>query len=256
MLQHSPKHSVLYQGCVLSSIVNAVSAGRYASSTFYHSLWQNTYLYDGTDGNYATVIFEQGKVMGSVYEKESERSLRHRDEPYDLSALFRGMPASHQPLADLMLSSWHTEINGQKVPFITAAFWNEGEYLTAAEPWEDVYRNGGELLRIQLLEDPEKAIAEWKVNCQLTSTQTNLARSLFYRKMSQPDQIIVLTPDEVDVLLGTSTEAESLAVQLMQGLAGPRRDLEPVREAFEGLGIHFPPETLREIVDSFGNRNT
>jgi hypothetical protein len=81
---------------------------------------------------------------------------------------------------------------------ITTGFWNQGEALVAAEPWEEVLNHGGSLIREELMEDPDQAIRKW--NRDLTSELVTLVLKLFERKMTQPEAPIELAPAESRLL--------------------------------------------------------
>lgn len=48
---------------------------------------------------------------------------------------------------------------------IATAFWSAGEYLTAAFPWSDVFRNGAHIVRVELLPD-SAALKDWQERYQ------------------------------------------------------------------------------------------
>src|SRR5262249_51623306 len=84
------------------------------------------------------------------------------------------------------------------VCMITSGFWDEGDSLAAAEPWEDVLNNGASLIRDELIEEPKEAIAEW--NWGSATEKIAFVRKLYQRKIAQPETVIELTSAEVTFL--------------------------------------------------------
>ena len=121
----------------------------------------------------------------------------------------------------------HELVDGISIPCITAAFWDEGEYLTAAAPWDLVLAEGARLVRIELIEDIGEALAEWQEGYQMTNEQLTLARSLFNRKMTQPEAPIELTAAEVEWLRSTSEEPNE-------------KGITACRDKLKAIGILIP----------------
>jgi hypothetical protein len=232
-----PKRSVVYPGCLLAAIVDAVGTISYGFHS-YHQLEENAYLYDGTDGNYACVVFAGESLVATVCDVHSDRAPGRCEGLFDVGRFFRGMPDSHRPLAERALGSLRTEKDGELVPLISAAFWDDGEYLAAAEPWDVVWENGGDILERQLMEDQEAALAEWAAGNSLSPEQVQLARSLFQQKMARPDVTIQLTAEDMRVLLAP---AENAITRLLQTFSGSK-GIEAGRQAFASLGIHLLEE--------------
>jgi hypothetical protein len=114
------------------------------------------------------------------------------------------------------------DYRGADVPVITTAFWSEGGALAAAEPWPDVLSNGGLLAHTQL-QPTNQAIEVWRAHYSLSSTQAELLRSVFARKMASAGAPVVLSDREKGLLLD-------------EGLEG----LEQTRELLAEAGITLP----------------
>jgi hypothetical protein len=116
------------------------------------------------------------------------------------------MSPEHLSLADNeALQYVLQEYHGTIMPIITAAFWRAGKHLTAAEPWGQVLTHGAHLIRTQL-QDTEVAIREWQTKYQMPSSQVNLMKSLFDRRMASPNHQIFLGDWEKDILTSHGME--------------------------------------------------
>jgi hypothetical protein len=209
----------------------------------------NTYQYDGGDGDYAAVAFEGDCLVATVFDHDSDRSPFRCEGTYEAERFFRGLPTSHRPLADRCLMCWRQEHEGRSIPLVTAAFWDDGEYLTAAEPWEQVWEHGAHVIRRELIEDLEEALAEWQVNLQLSPEQVAFARSLFQRKMARPNTVIELEPADVQFLIRTAAGETGLdlpashflreSAPLLDGVRG-ETSFEAGLRSLATIGIHMP----------------
>src|SRR5579885_3121142 len=171
MRDGSPKKAIVYPGCILSVVVNAIATVEIADYAHLYQWDEDTFLHNGGDGCFAAITFRGEHLVGTFFDHESPRSPFRCGDAFDVNVFFRGMPASHQSLAERCLMYWHSELGGKYVPDVTAACWDEGEYLATAEPWEDAWSNGVHVIRRQLISDLEVALAEWKVNFMLLPEQ-------------------------------------------------------------------------------------
>lgn len=211
MKDESPKRSVVWPGSILGTIVNAIMTAENADFATSQQWDGKNYLLDGWDGRYGAVTFDEDSLVGVFFDAKSDRSPFRCGEDYDLERFFRGMPPSHRSLANLgALKYWHQWMGNKLIPCVTAVFWDEGEYLTASEPWELVLANGAELIRTQLLEDKQSALEAWRICYGMNSTQVDLAKSLFNRKMAAAKETIELTLTEIQLLEASSTTLKSM----------------------------------------------
>jgi hypothetical protein len=124
---------------------------------------------------------------------------------YDFDRFFQGMPPCHRCLLETRRQLAPT-IFDEGTRCVTTSFWNDGEYLTAADPWEVVWHEGARLVRIELLEDIDAALAEWQVEMEMKPEQVAFTRSLFLRKVAEPTKMLELTQDELEWLRSTSAD--------------------------------------------------
>jgi hypothetical protein len=242
-----PKSSVLYSGCTLAVLVNALATFEYGASI--SSQWNDeNYIYNGGDGNYAFVTFRAGHLVATLFDHDSDRTPFHSEGESDAERFFRGLPADYRPLAEWCLGFIHEDPQGNEVPMVTAAFWDGGEYLVATEPWEQVWEHGGHLLKCQLMENPEEALPLWHQDFGLSAELIDLARSLFRRKMARPGAAFVLESDEAALLRAVAEEdPEKYKGEPMKWILKTAAQAElngnPFEEgckALASIGIHLP----------------
>ncbi len=77
---------------------------------------------------------------------------------------------------------------------ITAAMWADGEWFTAAEPWEDVYDHSWACHEHLL--PPEIALENWWRGMELPGSGDRAVWSLFERRLASTEPVIVVEPWE------------------------------------------------------------
>jgi hypothetical protein len=121
-----------------------------------------------------------------------------------LERFFQGCPLYQRALADQgALPYLQMEFHGKVLHRVTAAFWDEGEYLAAADPWEVLLKHGVSLIHDEVVENKEDLFAKLQTSYAMSAEQVAFARSLFERKLARPPAMIELTPTEVQFLEST-----------------------------------------------------
>ena len=145
-----PRTETLRCGVLLSAIVNAVMVAKEPDLARFMSWDGKNYVLNNADGTYGAITFDGDDVVGVFFDSQSSRNPYLSDGSYDIDAYFRGMPSRLRLIAQSQTLRYNRQVyRGQTVPLITAAFWSDGEYLTAAFPWSDVFRNGAHIVRVE-----------------------------------------------------------------------------------------------------------
>lgn len=176
-------------------------------------------------GARGTVTFAGDQVVGVFFDNNSPRNPFRSGEDIQLllQRIFSGISEDLWTIAkNEALQYVLQEYGGQVFPIITAAFWSEGEYLTAGEPWNLVINHGAHLIRNQF-SDIETAIMEWQEYYELAPAHIDLIRLLFNRKMTTPDQPILLSKQELAIIKRNGDEG-----------------LDDSRELLAAIGIIIP----------------
>jgi hypothetical protein len=201
-----PQRLQLWYGVILGTIAHAIWLA--SSPEFSHEQsWDGlNYSIQDSMGSRGTVSFAGDQVVGVFFDKDSPRNPLRLGKPYDVRPFLRGMPPSLLALAEgEALQYVLQEYDGTIMPIITAAFWSEGEYLAAAEPWVQVFDHGAHLIHTQI-QDYETAISEWQAEYEMPSAQVDLMKSLFNRKIASSQKQILLSDSELDALIISGDE--------------------------------------------------
>jgi hypothetical protein len=190
----------------------------------YEVAWYGSnYCRNDSQGTEGVIAFAEPRLVGVFFDVHSLRSPFRSGRVFDERPFFAGAPHDLLALAhEQAMSFILQEYQGASVPLITAAFWSEGERLTAAEPWPAVVEHGAHLVAIEVMET-DQAMAELENNYALSPGQMTLVRALYSRKRAAPDMPVVLTERERGILLSA-------------GAAG----LDESRVLLQAIGIAIP----------------
>lgn len=220
-----PMRTQLWSGAILGSIVHSLMVCQYPEISNEQSWDGINYSVQDNMGSRGTISFYGDDLVGVFFDENSPRNPFRSRLSYNLEEFFRGAPVKLRSLADEhALQYVLQEYQGAAMPVITAAFWNDGERLVAAEQWQQVIENGAHLVRIQLL-SAEAARAEWERHYEMSRAQVALARSIFERKMAAPETTLELDNSVRDLLRANCKGAEGM---------------NESRESFAEIGILLP----------------
>lgn len=223
-----PSREQLWQGVVLATIAHAIWVAPDSELAFVQGWDGVNYLLNDGSGDRATLTFTPEYVVAAFFDLHSERS-PWRESPrfpfgstYHAEDYFIGAPSAVQTIAQQQtLRYLFDDPNGQVRPTITAAFWSDGDNLTAREPWTKIIEHGAEIIANQTL-PLEEAILAWTENYEFSDEQVGLLHGLFAR-WKAASSLIVMT-------------AEERAILTAQGDAG----LAETRELLAVVGIEVP----------------
>jgi predicted DNA-binding WGR domain protein len=194
----------LYKGCILASIANAISAAKFPLFSYEHSWDGINYSANNTSGMRGTVTF-QGDYCVAAFRNEKCDRIGEREShtfvdyiPKEIKNDVIDIAIEHT-LQYLLVG--FKEKNGSKytAPVITAFLCGKNNELFTEEPFEDFLENGGELLARQAM-DTESAIEEWAEQCEMSPTQVKLLKSIYARKIANPNDEIIMTKKEIAML--------------------------------------------------------
>lgn len=148
-----PQCMQLWKGAILGTIAHAIRVTSNPDFSHEQSWDGSNYSVQDSMGSRGTISFAKERIVGVFFDKDSPRNPFRSGQAYDLDSLLAGMPTEHLSIANNeALQYVLQEYGGTAMPIITAAFWSAGDYLTAAEPWSQVFVHGAHLIRIQLQE--------------------------------------------------------------------------------------------------------
>ncbi|MCA9007559.1 MAG: hypothetical protein KDA70_19965 [Planctomycetaceae bacterium] len=207
-----PEPHLLWPGAILGSIAHALIVARYPDLAHEQSWDENNYCVQDSAGSRGTVAFSEKRFVAVFFSENSVRNPFNSNIPYDIQRFLAGLPdelatLAHQEALQYVLQ----EYDGTASPVITSAFWGDAKQaeVGAAEAWEDVFQNGAFLIKNQMLPQDE-ALAAWHSEYELSDEETAFVKSLFLRKLSQPQTQLVLTTSELSLLKSLSQDEQGL----------------------------------------------
>ncbi len=197
-----PKLSQLWRGATLRTIAHAISLA-HDPTLSYEVFWENlNYTRQDSAGSRGAITFAENYAVGAFFDEHSSRNPFRSANPggYDLASFFVGIPVEQlSRLQEETLQYLVEEYGGELKPVITSAFWSEEESLSAAEPWDEVYRHGAHLIRIEIM-DEEAALAALQSEYEFPASQMTLLHSLFTRRVTGFDNHLILDQSEYATL--------------------------------------------------------
>lgn len=191
----------LWKGCVLNSIAHAINVA-HCPDFSHESSWDGfNYSMQDTQGGRGTITFHPDYTIVCLQDVNGERI----DEWIDATNYFEGAPSEVIDIAkEEALQYVLEEVEGETVPFITAAFWIEESGAYSIDSFEEMEEHGGFLLEIPLL-DLQSAIERLEEEYELTEEQIELLQLVYERKIKNPNEEIMLSKEEV-AMIGTDDD--------------------------------------------------
>ena len=119
---------------------------------------------------------------------------------------FNGAPSEIVELArEEVLQFLLEEVDGNIGPLITTSFWGNKTDTFSNDTFEQIKIHGGFLLERQSL-DVEDAFNSWKEYYEMEESEYNLLRDIYKRKIEQPDQLLILSKEEISIIGANSEE--------------------------------------------------
>ncbi|QDU12429.1 hypothetical protein CA11_02060 [Gimesia maris] len=199
-----PTVSSLWQGALLGSIVNAVMTAFEPEYASIQGWSNNTYLVDNWNGHFAMIGFgKKCRVAAFFMDPKSPLSPFIQNSTSHMNVVLNQMPRCCRLFANQgPLKFYHQELNDKYQACFTTAFWAEtDDDVDSHDTWSVIYENGAHIIRIQLLDDISSAMMEWEDSYQMEQWQSDLALSLFNRRILEPESEWNLLPNELSLLM-------------------------------------------------------
>ena len=194
----------LWKGCMLASIAHAIMVAYYPEVSNEHSWDGMNYSIQDSAGARGTITFSQDYFVAVFRDDNSER-LSKKNSMREYKHYFDGAPSEIIELAKQeALQYLLQKVDGNIVPLITTAIWGNETETLSNDTFKDMQNNGGFLIQRQTL-DIEEAFDSWKEYYDMTEPQYNLLRDIYKRKVEQPNQFLILSTEQIN-LIGTDDE--------------------------------------------------
>ncbi len=129
-----------------------------------------------------------GPLVGAAFNQNSPRnSMRSSAEPFEKNP--RDLPADYlsnlKRTTALLLKDQQT---GDEL--VTAVFWEKGEILTSAEPWDQTLEHGVKVFNYELMEESE-ALSEVKEDYEFDDEVMSIVEDIYRKRISSQGQITI-----------------------------------------------------------------
>ncbi len=217
----------LRTGAILCSIAHAIFTAAHPFLA-YEVWWDGmNYVRSDTQGTYGAVTFKNDAVVGVFFDHESPRSpynrrrssfpFRKKEKEPDIDSYFRGIEPHLYSIAQTETLTYRLEeFRGKVIPMITTAFWSSGDYLVGAESWDNIFKNGAFLVKIELL-PTHKAMSLIEEDYNFNGKQMDFLKSVFRRRMDT-ESPITLIPDELEILFAEGREGIEASKALLKSV--------------------------------------
>ena len=187
----------IWRGSMLASIAHAIMVAHFPEIANEHSWDGMNYSVQDSAGTRGTISFHQHYCVGAF---RNEQSKRMSTGEVHAEKYFKGAPEPIIELAEVETLQYLLDnINGNVTPVITTAFWRVGHHIVTNDEYESMIENGGFILETHVLE-LSAAIDEWVEYYDMNEKQIVLMNSIYERKVSNPEDIIRLTNDEINMI--------------------------------------------------------
>ncbi len=177
MTNATPTVERLRTGAILASVVHATMQ---TTCTGYSQGWTgDDFQVNNSCGTSGAVTFFKNGVVGCLYDYTCDYEpdwLVENQEHF-----FQGMPDVHRVISQQFTLRYRLEDHyGETITLVSAVFWNDGEQLVSAVPWQEMMDHGGYILRNHL-RDHDEALDEWQDNWGMSDDQRTFIKMVFER---------------------------------------------------------------------------
>jgi hypothetical protein len=154
-----------------------------------------TYNVQDGAGTRGTISFAQGACIGAF------RADSRINEPLDHERLLNELQPHLQRMAyDETLQYLLDNVCGQVKPVITTTFWTDKSgVIVSPHDYLQFMEKGGQLLERQAM-TYSRSVKAWQEYYDMSDEQVNLMVSLFRRRLSYPNEPIILSSEELALL--------------------------------------------------------
>ncbi|ATP40195.1 hypothetical protein CSE16_09140 [Solibacillus sp. R5-41] len=209
----------IWSGCILASVAHAIMVAHYPELSYEHSWDDDNYSIVDDSGGRGTITFKDNYFVGAFRDDNFLRT----DIPTAID-FFTGAPKDVIELAknETLEYLLEEDENGTISPSITTAIWGDNDTITSIDNIVKIVQCGGYLLEKQLM-DSDVAIEAWQDYYEMTSEQVELLKSVYVKKINNPNGEITLKKSEIK-LIGTES---------IEGLSESETSFEEIRVYWE-----------------------
>jgi hypothetical protein len=171
------------------------------------------YSTNNGSGTRGTITFEEEGLVAAFRDERCDRLFLVSADP-SACELFAGAPMATTRLAGAeALQYLLDDVSGVAVPVISAAFWSEGDQISASLPWDRVVANGAQVLERQFLPEIKQWTA-WQEYYDLVPQEIDLAQRLFAQRTGTHGEALVISEADMGLLRQLSISNSGLVEAL------------------------------------------
>ncbi len=192
------KFNKLWEGCILATIAHAIMVARYPELSNEHSWDGINYSLQDSAGMRGTITFQNENMCVGAF--RNDESTRLQGNFKSAEHYFQGAPEEIITIAKAESLQYLLEIvQGNTIPLITTAFWGIGNEIFSTDSINILLENGGVLLERQMM-DFNSSVNSWKEYYEMSNAQVDLLKSIYWRKIVNPYQKIILNFEELKII--------------------------------------------------------
>ncbi|UOY93291.1 hypothetical protein MUG87_03955 [Ectobacillus sp. JY-23] len=186
----------LWKGCMLASIAHAIMVAHSPMFAHEHSWDGNNYNIQDSQGARGTVTFHSSYCVAALYDAASTRN-NHLKPALEY---FEGASQSVKKIAKTeTLQYLLEEEDGKVVPVITTSFWGDSSTIYSLDSFNDMQEHSGFILENQFI-NIKLAKEAWIEYHEMDNNQVLLLESIYQRKVTNPNQDIILSQAEIEMI--------------------------------------------------------
>lgn len=204
--------SELWEGCMLALVVHGIMLAEYPFILNEHVWLDGIYQTMDHEGAKAVLVFSEDNIpLAGVFRQfHSQRTGLILSDKYARSH-FRKAPQEQQDMVSALLPLFEEPIGEQVLPVVTTGFWWEDKLLSA-DSFEDWYDHGGEILEVQM-QPFDTAMEYYRQYYHMGPRRAGLAERIWKQRVQSPKETIVLTNNDLDIILENGSEYNIPACQ-------------------------------------------
>lgn len=207
--------SEVWEGAMLASIAHAIMVTFYPELAHEHSWEGQNYSVQDSQGGRGTISFKEDVFIG-VFRCNSNTYID------DLVSYFQNVPEKLIELAqNETLQYMLLDVKGNVMPIISTGFWSFEGKVYSMDTNEQFQTNGGYLI-MNSVADTDLVMATWEEYYEMNETQLKLLRILYDRRISKPNEKILISRQEIDMICASEEDA-----------------LDECQTSFEEIGMCF-----------------
>lgn len=186
------------RGVIHQTIAHAVWCLSNASLAYEISWDNNNYNRQDSMGKRASMYISKDIVVGGFYDVKCKQAQSQDYTANSWQKYFRGAPETIVQIAETETTQYLLDdLDSQEdYPYLTTAFWQQGEYLVSLDSYEDFINNGGSVISYEI-QPLEIALQSYTEEYLFSATQLNIINKLYHARINATEPLEITLKDIV-----------------------------------------------------------